>query len=85
MSGDKKSLQLPSGETTEGTFVNVIESTERFTDIKLEDGTVLKAKVSVAEVSRVDGRWDNDGNPLYFVKSQTVITVAKTPFRKEAS
>lgn len=85
MSGHKKRLTLPSGETVEGTFISVIESTERFTDIKLEDGTILKAKVSVAEVARMDGRWDDDGNPLYFVKSQTVITVAKTPFRKEDS
>ena len=85
MSGDKKRLKLPSGETVEGTFIGVIESTERFTDIKLEDGTILKAKVSVAEVARVDGRWDDDGNPLYFLKSQTVITVAKSPFRKEDS
>ena len=85
MSGNKKRLELPSGETVEGTFVGVIESTERFTDIKLEDGTILKAKVSVAEVARVDGRWDDDGNPLYFLKSQTVITVAKTSFRKEDS
>ena len=85
MSGHKKRLTSPSGETVEGTFVDVIESTERFTDIKLEDGTILKAKASVAEVARVDGHWDDDGNPLYFVKSQTVITVAKTPFKKEDS
>lgn len=85
MSVHKKRLNLQSGETVEGTFIGVIESTERFTDIKLEDGTILKAKLSVAEVARVDGRWDDDGNPLYFVKSQTVITVAKTPFRKEDS
>ena len=51
----------------------------------VEDGTILRAKLSVAEVARVDGRWDDDGNPLYFVKSQTVITVAETPFRREDS
>ena len=85
MSNHKKTLTLPSGEMVQGTFVNVSESVERFTDINLEDGTTLRAKVSVTEVARVDGRWDDDGNPLYFVKSQTVVTVAKTPFKRKDS
>ncbi len=79
MSKHKRKVRMESGDSVEGTVVNIVESTERFTDIKLEDGTILKAKVVVVEAVRVDDQWDNDGNPAYVLKNQTIVAVAETP------
>ena len=79
MPENKRRVRMASGDLVDGTVVDVVESTERFTDIKLEDGTTLRTKVAVAEVLRVDDQWDNDGNPMYVLKNQTLVVVAAAP------
>ena len=53
--------------------VTVVESTERFSDIRLEDGTLIRIKPVVVEAVRVEGKWDNEGNPLYVLRSANVM------------
>ena len=79
MPENKRRVRMASGDLVDGTIVDIVESTERFTDIKLEDGTTLRTKVAVAEVLRVDDQWDNDGNPMYVLKSQTLVVIAAAP------
>lgn len=78
MESEKRRIVLPTGDEVEGRFVGIVESTERFTDIKLEDGTILKVKLSVSEVAKSETEKDENNNPLYYVKTQVVVTVAKT-------
>ena len=63
----------------DGFEVNVAESTERWTEIKLEDGSVLRAKLVIMGAIRLDGRYDQDGNPVYSLKIGPVMTVLTAP------
>ena len=72
----KKRVRDHTGREFDGTVVEVVESTERFSDIKLQDGTSLRMKPVVTEVIRVDGQWDNEDNPLYIVRSANVMAVS---------
>ena len=76
---EKKRIRDPSGKLVDGTQVDVVESTERFSDIKLDDGTILRVRVMVHEVTRFDDLWDNSGNPMYSVNSATVVVVKEAP------
>ena len=75
----KKNVQDSAGNQVEGTVVAVEESTERFSEVRLEDGTILKTKLTVVEVVRIDGQWDNDGNPSYSVRSANVVAISESP------
>ena len=61
------------------TEVDIDESTERWSEIRLKDGTVLRAKVVVVSVARLDDQHDPDRNPVYNIKSQTIVSVVDSP------
>lgn len=69
----------PTGTLVDGFDVPVVESTERWTDIKLEDGSVLRIKASVLGAVRVPGQFDPEGNPMYALKSNVQMIVAEAP------
>lgn len=75
MAEGKKTVPDQSGNMVTGDLVEVEESTERFSDIKLADGTRIRIKPVVVEVVRADGQWDIEGNPIYVVRSTNVMTV----------
>jgi hypothetical protein len=84
MSERKVPVTLPTGARAEGVEVQVDESTERWSEFKLQDGTILRVTVTVLSAVRVDGEYDPAGNPLYVANMSPVITVASAPdkFRK---
>ena len=41
----------------------------------LEDGTELRVKVNISKIEKVEGKFDNFGNPIYRVNSVPAITV----------
>ena len=65
----------------DGSEVPITESTERWTELRLEDGTVLRVKPNVLSAVRLDDRYDQDGNPLYAVKGSQTMTIVSTPER----
>jgi hypothetical protein len=69
----------PSGALVEGFDVPVVESTERWTEVKLEDGTVLRVKAGVLSAIRIPGQFDPEGNPMYALKSNIAMVVADAP------
>lgn len=72
----ERRVQVPfMGKLVDGMEVPIDESTERWSEIKLEDGSVIRVKQSVASVIRVDGQWDMEGNPLYIVKSAPAVAI----------
>jgi hypothetical protein len=75
MPGRKVKLNLPNIGLVEGTEVQVLESVDRWSEIKLEDGTVLRIKPVPMSVARIDGRYDAEGNPMYAVQAQQVMSV----------
>lgn len=74
--GKRVKVTDAKGNLVDGTEVDVAESVERFCEVKLEDGTHLRAKLSISSAVRLDDQWDNEGNPIYLVRSQNFITVA---------
>lgn len=66
------------GKPVQGVVVNVKESVERWTSIQLEDGTKIRLRPVVTETARID-QFDKDGQPVYVLKSATIMTVDAPP------
>ena len=76
MGATKKTIPDQSGNLVTGDVVEVKESRERFSDIELADGTRIRIKPTVAEAVRVDGQYDNEGNPMYVLRTSNVVFVS---------
>jgi hypothetical protein len=63
--------------------VPVSKEEEVFIQYTLEDGTVLKVKNVATSVLRVDGQYLPDGNPVYIVFSNPVVSVVSSPLKKD--
>lgn len=70
----KKTIKTVNG-VRECFVVGVTQTHENFNEYMLEDGSVLKMKTVMSEVLRDEGAFDPDGNPVYYVKSQQVLSV----------
>jgi len=76
MAPTKRKIPLgPDGPLKEAELMEVRQGNEYWNDYLLSDGTVLKSKTVVSEVWRVVGEYDNDGNPIYFVRSSNILNV----------
>ena len=53
---------------------------EAWCDYRLTDGTVLSVKPMVADIQRVKGKYNEQGDPLYLVTGALVIRT-KSPAR----
>ncbi len=72
---DKKvKISLPDGREVEATPVNVTQTTEFWNQYMLDDGATIKIKLVASKVFRVDTVYDQEGNPLYIVKSTNILT-----------
>ncbi len=67
------------GGTIRGVRVQIARSVEQFSTIELEDGTVLKTKISAIEALRVHDSWDEEGNPVYVLRRNEVVSIVKAP------
>lgn len=75
----KVKIDVPGLGLTDGVDVSITEATERWTELTLGDGSVLRVKPNVFSVVRLDGRYDPDGNPMYAIRGQQVMVVASSP------
>lgn len=66
------------GEQVEATEVRFETRKEDWNEYQLMDGSVLKMKLVVAEVYRIENVYDEENNPVYQVKS-TNLLVVKSP------
>jgi len=79
MAGKKVKIPMPDGTSVDGTQVDVDESTERWSEYSLSDGSRIKLKQLLMEVTRVEGQWDPEGNPMYFLKAAPAMFVTEAP------
>jgi hypothetical protein len=56
-----------------GTVLDVVESSEPMARLKLEDGTLVRIKISVIEVMRMDEP-GADGKPAYDINASLAAT-----------
>jgi hypothetical protein len=85
MAGRKVPVTLPSGQQGEGIEVQVDESNERWSEFTLQDGAIIRAKLTITSAVRVDGQFDQLGNPLYVTNLAPVLTIVSVPeqYRKK--
>jgi hypothetical protein len=69
---------VPGVPPVDGVEVPVDESSEKWSEYKLEDGTTIRLKQVLMEVIRT-GQYDPEGNPLYAIKAQPVLLVVDVP------
>jgi hypothetical protein len=69
----------PAGPLVEGSNVPVKESTERWSDVTLEDGSVLRLKPTVLTAIRIENQYDQNGNPIYVLQSSLNMVVSEAP------
>jgi hypothetical protein len=75
----KVKVNLPNVGQVDATEVGLIESVERWTELKLEDGSVLRVKPVIMTVLRIEGHYDNQGNPMYGIQGGQAMAVASAP------
>ncbi|MBI4822694.1 MAG: hypothetical protein HY805_00460 [Nitrospirae bacterium] len=70
-----RKIKVPQGsEFVDATVVDINSSQENWNQYLLSDGTVLKFKSIATEVVKVDNQYDQEGNPIYMVKSTNVVS-----------
>jgi hypothetical protein len=75
----KTKVQLvPGGPLVDGVEVPVDESSEKWSEYKLDDGTTIRIKQVLMEVIRTD-QYGPDGNPLYAIKAQPILSIVDVP------
>ena len=75
---ERKMKHPTTGEMHDVEMVEIEEIIEKPMKIRLADGTVLRIKVDVVEVAKFKGERGLDGNPIYNVRSGTIITVLES-------
>lgn len=72
---NKIKIQLPGNGVADATPVQVNQANEQWNTYLLEDGSVLTVKLVMTKVSRLDGSYDVEGNPVYIFQSTNVTSV----------
>ncbi len=63
------------GKEVDATEVEFQTRKEDWNEYQLMDGSTIKMKLVVSLIFRVDGTYDNEGNPAYQLKSTNVAVV----------
>ena len=66
------------GREVDATEVEFQTRREDWNEYQLMDGSEIKMKLVVSGVFRIDGQYDDEGNPIYQIKS-TNIAAVKSP------
>jgi hypothetical protein len=75
MPGNKRKVNF-GGQQVEATVMPYQTGAENWNEYLVDDGTVIRVKLVVTEVLRVEGSYDQQGNPLYLINSTNVTTVS---------
>lgn len=72
----KRKITLPDGRTVDATEIGYRTLGEHWNEYLLDDGTVVRLKPVVTSVVKTDGVYDDNGDPVYLVNSQNVMSVS---------
>jgi hypothetical protein len=73
----KMKFPPPNGPETEVIDVPIQSSDEKWSEFTLEDGTIIRAKVSLLGAIRVPNVFGQDGNPVYAFKHSMTTSIVK--------
>ena len=78
MTDKRVKVKAPDGKIVDAVKVDITESSERWTEISLSDGTTIRTKPVILSVLRLENMYDQEGNPVYQLKANQVM-VAESP------
>ncbi len=61
------------GRQVEGESIDFLTRKEEFNEYQLTDGKVLRIKMVVTRIIRLEEEKAPDGNPIYLIQSQNVV------------
>lgn len=71
----RSKLPGPNGQLSDAELIDVTESKEPWSEYSLDDGTIVRVKNILLEVWRFVDQYDQQGNPVYMVKGNPMISV----------
>jgi hypothetical protein len=71
----KKRIQV-GDEAVDVTELGYRTMGEPWNEYLADDGSVIRVKLIVTEVLRVDDKYDEQGNPVYMVRSSNVMSTS---------
>lgn len=63
----------------DGLDIPIDESREHWSELLLADGSVFRVKLGVQSVVRIEGRKDPNGNAVYVIAGNPIVTMVKPP------
>ena len=72
----KRTILGPNGDPVDSVEVGYRTLGEHWNEYLLDDGSVVRLKLVVTSVNRIDGHTDAKGQPLYQVESLNVMSVS---------
>jgi hypothetical protein len=75
----RKTRSPTTGAMVEAEVVEIKNISDSAIRIELADGSLLRLKIDIAEVVRLNGEWDPDGYPRYSMKSGHLMSVLDSP------
>jgi hypothetical protein len=75
----KVKIPLPDGRVVDGVEVGIDESTERWSEVKLSDGSVVRIKITIVSAARAENEYDQHGMPIYNFNMAPVMAVTSVP------
>jgi hypothetical protein len=78
---ERKTKAMLNGKQFDAVDVPIEESTERWSEFKLEDGTTIRMKLNVLAIMRIDGQYDQAGTPMYQTNVAPIMVVVDVPDR----
>ena len=75
---ERKTRVMHNGKMVDGFDVPVTESSERWSEFTLEDGTIIRVKVNLIAAVRIPDEFDAQGNPIYVINAGPTIGVLPT-------
>ena len=80
---EEKTKVLINNQWVLATRVPVRSTQEGWSEYLLEDGSVVRVKIVVTEVAKVDDMYEPDGTPVYSTKWNIVLAVTAPPELKK--
>jgi hypothetical protein len=73
--GNKIMNGIPAGIPQDAVEVAITEAKEVWSEYKLDDGTIVRARPVVTAFFRIPGKYTPDGEPIYGMKAAVITDV----------
>jgi hypothetical protein len=73
----ERTIKVPfQGKTVDGLDMDFKSIKEDWNEYQINDGTIVRMKVVVVNIAKVTDKYDNEGNPVYIVKTSNVLAIS---------